>query len=161
GSVAATTTGGASWAHPRAPGAPPGRGPSLGRRVLYDEFLRPLARRGLPVPEERLNRDFSEPYEAHPGVMAVFRTVYSDPEKWWDGYEMAEKLVDVEERFQLWRFRHMMTVHRIIGFKPGTGGSSGVPFLRRSLDVRCFPEPFDLPTDPDPPPSPPTRPPPP
>jgi len=118
---------------------------------LYDEFLRHLARRGLPVPSERLDRDFSEPYEPHPEVVAVFRTVYADPEKWWDGYEMAEKLVDVEERFQLWRFRHMMTGHRIIGFKPGTGGSSGVPFLRRALDVRFFPELWDVRTELEPP----------
>ena len=80
-------------------------------------------------------------------MVAVFRTVYADPERWWDGYEMAEKLVDVEERFQLWRFRHMMTVHRIIGFKPGTGGSSGVPFLKRALDVRFFPELWDVRTE--------------
>jgi tryptophan 2,3-dioxygenase len=119
----------------------------LGEPSLYDEFLRHLARRGLPVPPERLNRDFSEPYEAHSGVVAVFQTVYADPERWWDGYEMAEKLVDVEERFQLWRFRHMLTVHRIIGGKPGTGGSSGVPFLRRALDVRFFPELWDVRTE--------------
>jgi len=114
---------------------------------LYDEFLRHLARRGLPVPEERLNRDFTQPYEAHPGVMAVFRTIYADPARWWDGYEMAEKLVDVEERFQLWRFRHMLTVQRIIGGKPGTGGSAGVPFLRRALDLRFFPELWDVRTE--------------
>ncbi|HVP60612.1 MAG TPA: tryptophan 2,3-dioxygenase [Myxococcaceae bacterium] len=114
---------------------------------LYDEFLRHLSRRGLPVPPERLNRDFSGPYEPHPEVVAVFRTIYADPERWWDGYEMAEKLVDVEERFQLWRFRHMMTVHRIIGFKTGTGGSSGVPFLKRALDVRFFPELWDVRTE--------------
>ena len=120
---------------------------SLREPSLYDEFLRHLARRGLPVPPERLDRDFSEPYEPHPGVVAVFRTVYADPEQWWDGYEMAEKLVDVEERFQLWRFRHMMTVQRIIGFKPGTGGSAGVPFLKRALDVRFFPELWDVRTE--------------
>ena len=114
---------------------------------LYDEFLRHLARRGLPVPEERLNRDFTQPYEAHPGVMAVFRTIYADPARWWDGYEMAEKLVDVEERLQLWRFRHMLTVQRIIGGKPGTGGSAGVPFLRRALDLRFFPELWDVRTE--------------
>jgi len=114
---------------------------------LYDEFLRHLARRGLPVPEERLNRDFTQPYEAHPGVMAVFQTIYADPARWWDGYEMAEKLVDVEERFQLWRFRHMLTVQRIIGGKPGTGGSAGVPFLRRALDLRFFPELWDVRTE--------------
>jgi len=114
---------------------------------LYDEFLRHLARRGLPVPEDRLNRDFTQPYEPHPGVVAVFRTIYADPSRWWDGYEMAEKLVDVEERFQLWRFRHMLTVQRIIGGKPGTGGSAGVPFLRRALDVRFFPELWDVRTE--------------
>jgi len=114
---------------------------------IYDEFLRHLARRGLPVPEERLNRDFTQPYEAHPGVVAVFASIYADPTRWWDGYEMAEKLVDVEERFQLWRFRHMLTVQRIIGGKPGTGGSAGVPFLRRALDVRFFPELWDVRTE--------------
>jgi len=114
---------------------------------LYDEFLRHLARRGLPVPPERLERDFSGPYEAHPGVVAVFQTIYEQPDRWWDGYEMAEKLVDVEERFQLWRFRHMMTVQRIIGGKRGTGGSSGVPFLRRALEVRFFPELWDVRTE--------------
>lgn len=118
---------------------------------LYDEFLRHLARRGLPVPEERLHRDFTQPYEAHPGVVAVLRAVYADPAKWWDGYEMAEKLVDVEERFQLWRFRHMLTVQRIIGGKPGTGGSAGVSFLRRALDVRFFPELWDVRTELQPP----------
>ena len=114
---------------------------------LYDEFLRHLARRGLPVPAERVNRDFTQPYEADPGVVAVFRDIYADPGKWWDGYEMAEKLVDVEERFQLWRFRHMLTVQRIIGGKPGTGGSAGVSFLRRALDVRFFPELWDVRTE--------------
>jgi tryptophan 2,3-dioxygenase len=114
---------------------------------IYDEFLRHLARRGLPVPPERLERDFSGPYEPHPGVVAVFRTVYEQPDQWWDGYEMAEKLVDVEERFQLWRFRHMMTVQRIIGWKRGTGGSAGVPFLRKALEVRFFPELWDVRTE--------------
>lgn len=114
---------------------------------LYDEFLRHLARSGLPVPKERLERDFKEPYTSHPGVQAVFRTVYQEPEKHWNAYEMAEKLVDVEERFQLWRFRHMMTVSRIIGERRGTGGSSGVGFLRRALDLRFFPELWDVRTD--------------
>jgi tryptophan 2,3-dioxygenase len=114
---------------------------------LYDEFLRHLARRGLPVPEERLERDFSLPYERHPGVVAVFRTIYQSPDSYWDGYEMAEKLVDVEQRFQLWRFRHMLTVKRIIGFKSGTGGSSGVPFLERALDLVFFPELWDVRTE--------------
>ncbi|MGO9767825.1 MAG: tryptophan 2,3-dioxygenase [Myxococcaceae bacterium] len=114
---------------------------------LYDEFLRHLSRRGLPVPQERVERDFSQPYEAHPGVTAVFRTIYEAPERYWDGYEMAEKLVDVEQRFQLWRFRHMLTVKRIIGGRPGTGGSSGVPFLKRALDSTFFPELWDVRTE--------------
>jgi tryptophan 2,3-dioxygenase len=114
---------------------------------LYDEFLRHLARRGLPVPKERVERDFSLPYERHPGVVSVFRTIYEAPEKYWDGYEMAEKLVDVEQRFQLWRFRHMLTVKRIIGMRPGTGGSSGVSFLERALDFVFFPELWDVRTE--------------
>jgi len=119
---------------------------------LYDEFLRHLARRGLPVPAERVDRDFSLPYERHPGVVRVFRTIYEAPDRYWDGYEMAEKLVDLEERFQLWRFRHLMTVQRIIGGKPGTGGSSGVPFLKRALDLVFFPELWDVRTELQPPP---------
>jgi tryptophan 2,3-dioxygenase len=119
----------------------------LGEPSLYDEFLRHLARRGLPVPRERIERDFTLPYERHPGVVAVFRTIYEAPDQYWDGYEMAEKLVDVEQRFQLWRFRHMLTVKRIIGLRPGTGGSSGVPFLERALDVVFFPELWDVRTE--------------
>ena len=114
---------------------------------LYDEFLRHLARRGLPVPAEAIERDWSLPRESRSGVVAVFKIVYADPETWWDAYEMAEKLVDVEEAFQLWRFRHMKTVERIIGFKPGTGGSSGVGFLKRALDHRFFPELIDVRTE--------------
>ena len=111
---------------------------------LYDEFLRYLARRGLPVPAERVERDWSEPYERHPGVTAVFKTIYEGTREWWDAYEMCEKLVDVEEYFQLWRFRHMKTVERIIGHKHGTGGSSGVGFLRKALDLTFFPELIDV-----------------
>jgi tryptophan 2,3-dioxygenase len=114
---------------------------------LYDEFLRHLARRGLPVPRDRLDRDFTQPYEVSREVVAVFRTVYEDPARWWDAYEMAEKLVDVEESFQLWRFRHLKTVERIIGYKPGTGGSSGVAFLKLALDHRFFPELIDVRTE--------------
>jgi tryptophan 2,3-dioxygenase len=114
---------------------------------LYDEFLRHLARQGHPVPAERLERDFRQPYEGHPGVTAVFRHIYEHPEECWDAYEMAEKLVDVEERFQLWRYRHMMTVMRVIGFQRGTGGSSGVGFLRKALDLRFFPELWDVRTE--------------
>jgi tryptophan 2,3-dioxygenase len=111
---------------------------------LYDEFLRHLARRGLPVPAACTERDWSQPRERHAGLVEVFRIVYADPEAWWDAYEMAEKLVDVEESFQLWRFRHLKTVERIIGHKPGTGGSSGVGFLQRALDHRFFPELIDV-----------------
>ncbi|HET7921540.1 MAG TPA: tryptophan 2,3-dioxygenase family protein [Gammaproteobacteria bacterium] len=114
---------------------------------LYDEFLRYLGRRGLPVPAERRERDWSEPYERHAGVTAVFRTIYEDTGTWWDAYEMCEKLVDVEEYFQLWRFRHMKTVERIIGHKQGTGGSSGVGFLRKALDLTFFPELIDVRTE--------------
>ncbi|HYR00036.1 MAG TPA: tryptophan 2,3-dioxygenase family protein [Casimicrobiaceae bacterium] len=111
---------------------------------LYDEYLRHLARRGLPVPESCVERDWSEPHVRNPELVAVFKTIYDDPERWWDAYEMAEKLVDVEESFQLWRFRHLKTVERTIGHKTGTGGSSGVAFLRKALDHTFFPELIDV-----------------
>ena len=120
---------------------------ALGQRSLYDEFLAHLGRAGLPVPENRLNRDWSEPYEASTEVTAVFKTIYESPTEYWAAYEMAEKLVDVEQQFALWRFRHMKTVERIIGFKRGTGGSSGVRFLRAALDIRLFPELWDVRTE--------------
>jgi tryptophan 2,3-dioxygenase len=111
---------------------------------LYDEYLRHLARRGLPVPAVCVERDWSEPHVRNPELVPVFKTIYDDPEHWWDAYEMAEKLVDVEESFQLWRFRHLKTVERTIGHKSGTGGSSGVAFLRRALDHTFFPELIDV-----------------
>jgi tryptophan 2,3-dioxygenase len=111
---------------------------------LYDEYLRHLARRGMPVPKERVERDWSQPYEPHPGVVAVFKAIYDDPKTHWDAYDMCEKLVDVEENFQLWRFRHVKTVERVIGFKRGTGGTDGVAFLRKSLEVALFPELIDV-----------------
>jgi tryptophan 2,3-dioxygenase len=107
---------------------------------LYDEFLRHLARRGLAVPKQCVERDWSLPHEKTEALVEVFRVVYEHPREHWDAYEMCEKLVDVEEYFQLWRFRHMKTVERIIGFRPGTGGSSGVGFLRQALDLTFFPE---------------------
>ncbi|HTW45549.1 MAG TPA: tryptophan 2,3-dioxygenase family protein [Acidobacteriaceae bacterium] len=107
---------------------------------LYDEFLRHLARRGLAVPKECIERDWSRPHEKNAALVEVFRGIYESPRKHWDAYEMCEKLVDVEEYFQLWRFRHMKTVERIIGFRPGTGGSSGVGFLRQALELEFFPE---------------------
>ncbi|HEV8094179.1 MAG TPA: tryptophan 2,3-dioxygenase [Burkholderiales bacterium] len=107
---------------------------------LYDEFLRHLARRGMALPPERLERDWSQPYQRHDGVVAAFKAIYDAPDRHWDAYDMCEKLVDVEENFQLWRFRHVKTVERVIGFKRGTGGTAGVAFLRKSLEVSLFPE---------------------
>lgn len=111
---------------------------------LYDEVLRLLARAGYPVPTEVLERDVTRPYESHEGVVDVFATVYAAPAEHWRAYELAEELVDVEDNFQVWRFRHLKTVERIIGSKRGTGGSSGVPFLRRALDLTFFPELYDV-----------------
>jgi len=112
----------------------------LGAPSLYDEFLRHLARVGYAVPAEVAERDWTLPYAPHEGVIAVFKTVYDAPDEHWQAYEMCEELVDVEESFQLWRFRHVKTVERVIGFKRGTGGSSGVGFLRKALDLTFFPE---------------------
>jgi tryptophan 2,3-dioxygenase len=114
---------------------------------LYDEFLLYLARKGFAIPPERLERDWSKPYEAHDGVTAVFKLIYDNPREHWESYEMCEKLVDVEEHFVLWRFRHLKTVERIIGFKRGTGGSSGAPFLQKALATRLFPELWDVRTE--------------
>ncbi|MRK00700.1 tryptophan 2,3-dioxygenase [Aeromicrobium sp. S22] len=107
---------------------------------LYDAFLHYLRRHGHDVPPTVLDRDLTQPYAADPGVVEVFRRVYADPQAHWDAYEMCEELVDVEESFQLWRFRHLKTVERIIGFKRGTGGSSGVHFLQKALELTFFPE---------------------
>ncbi|MEB3187853.1 MAG: tryptophan 2,3-dioxygenase [bacterium] len=114
---------------------------------LYDEFLRHLARRGFDIPADCVERDWSQPYQRRPELVGVFKTIYENPETWWDAYEMCEKLVDVEVAFQTWRFRHMKTVERTIGFKRGTGGSSGVSFLKRALDLTFFPELFDVRTE--------------
>ena len=91
-----------------------------------------------------LDRDFGLPYVADPSVEAAWTAVYRDPERHWDLYELAEELVDLEDFFRQWRFRHVTTVERIIGFKPGTGGTAGVAYLRKLLDVRLFPELWDL-----------------
>jgi tryptophan 2,3-dioxygenase len=107
---------------------------------IYVESLELLARRGFPVPEEILKRDFSKPYHADSRVTEAWRLVYRDVETHWDLYELAEKLVDLEYRFHLWRFSHMKTVERIIGHKPGTGGSSGVSYLKKALDLTFYPE---------------------
>ena len=111
---------------------------------IYDEFLRHLARRGLAVPRECIERDWSLPHQRNAVLIEVFREIYERPREHWDAYEMCEKLVDVEEYFQLWRFRHLKTVERIIGFRRGTGGSSGVGFLKQALDLTFFPELLDV-----------------
>jgi tryptophan 2,3-dioxygenase len=107
---------------------------------LYDESLRLLSRRGYGVPVEVRDRDFSEPYVASKAVAAAWLGVYHNSQKDWDLYELAEGLVDLEHRFQVWRFQHMKTVERIIGHKPGTGGTGGVSYLAKALDLRFFPE---------------------
>jgi len=107
---------------------------------LYDEFLRHLARAGHAVPHECVERDWSLAHRDNPGLIPVLRNIYERREQYWGDYHMCEQLIDVEESFQLWRFRHMKTVERIIGHKRGTGGSSGVSFLRKALDLTFFPE---------------------
>ncbi|HET6531488.1 MAG TPA: tryptophan 2,3-dioxygenase [Actinoplanes sp.] len=107
---------------------------------IYDEFLRYLHRHGHDVPVEILQRDVTLPYAFNPDLVPVFATIYQHAEKYWEAYETCEELVDLEENFQLWRFRHLKTVERTIGFKRGTGGSSGVAFLRKALDLTFFPE---------------------
>ena len=114
---------------------------------LYDEFLRHLARRDYAVPADCIERDFSEPHRRREDLLPVFKAIYDAPKRDWEAYEMCEELVDVEESFQLWRFRHMKTVQRIIGYKRGTGGSSGVGFLRAALDLTFFPELLDVRTE--------------
>jgi tryptophan 2,3-dioxygenase len=111
---------------------------------LYDEFLRYLARRGHAVPAEKVERDWSQPYQRHEGLLPVFKRIYEQRAAFWPEYHMCEQLVDVEESFQLWRFRHMKTVERIIGHRRGTGGSSGVAFLKKALDLEFFPELLDV-----------------
>jgi tryptophan 2,3-dioxygenase len=113
---------------------------ALNAPSLYDEALRILARRGHPVPQELLDRDFSQPYISDSRVRNIWLSIYRDSQQHFDLYELAEELVDVEDWFQQWRFRHMKTVERIIGYKPGTGGSSGVGYLKTALDHSFFPE---------------------
>jgi len=107
---------------------------------LYDEVLRLLSRRGYGIPEEMLKRDFSEPYVASKAVTAAWLAVYHNAEKDWDLYEMAERLTDLDQKFQLWRFHHLKTVERVIGYKPGTGGTGGVSYLAKALELKFFPE---------------------
>jgi tryptophan 2,3-dioxygenase len=112
----------------------------LARPSLYDEALRCLARAGLPVPQAVLARDVARPHAPDDGVMAAWAEVYRDPEAHWALYDLAEKLVDFEDYFRRWRFNHVTTVERVIGFKRGTGGTGGVSYLKRMLEVELFPE---------------------
>jgi tryptophan 2,3-dioxygenase len=116
---------------------------AFGAPSLYDEALRLLARRGLPVPEAVLARDLTTRHEEHPGVTEVWARIYEAGEAMFDLYELAEELVDVEDSFQTWRYRHMRTVERIIGYRPGTGGSAGVAYLKGAMEKRFFPELFE------------------
>ena len=116
----------------------------LNEPSLYDVVLRKLARIGFTIPKEKLERDFSLPYEADDAVRDAWSTIYRDPEKYFELYELGEKLVDIEDAFQNWRFKHMYTVQRIIGSRRGTGGSSGVPFLKKAIDTSFFPELFTI-----------------
>lgn len=114
---------------------------------LYDEFLRLLSRSGYAIPESVLHRDVTKAWTFTPELVPVFAAIYEDPQPHWAAYETCEELVDLEDNFQLWRFRHLKTVERIIGFKTGTGGSSGVPFLQRALELTFFPELFAVRTE--------------
>ena len=116
----------------------------LGEPSLYDAFLGMLARAGHPVPRAVLERDVTQPHRRDPGVVDLFARVYAAPDDHWGVYEACEELVDVEDNFQQWRFRHLQVVQRTIGAKVGTGGSSGVAFLRRALDLTFFPELFEV-----------------
>ena len=112
----------------------------LARPSLYDEFLRYLARHGHAVPRALLRRDVTRPHVFSPDLVLVFQRIYEHATAFWEAYEACEELVDLEENFQLWRFRHLKTVERTIGWKRGTGGSSGVDFLRAALELTFFPE---------------------
>jgi len=120
---------------------------TLAEPSLYDEFLRYLARRGHAVPAHLLERDVSQPHKRAAELAPVFKRIYENAKEFWPEYHLCEQLVDIEESFQLWRFRHMKTVERIIGFKRGTGGSSGVAFLKKALELTFFPELIDVRTE--------------
>ncbi len=107
---------------------------------LYDEALRLMARRGIAVPASHTERDWTQPYAESEAVEQAWLTVYRNPEQHWDLYQLGEELTDLEDAFRLWRFRHVTTVERVIGFKRGTGGTGGVSYLSKMLDVVLFPE---------------------
>ena len=114
---------------------------------LYDVVLRKLRDVGFDIHVRKLERDFSQPYEADDSVQSAWKKIYGDPDRYFELYELAEKLVDIEDAFQNWRFKHMYTVQRIIGNRPGTGGSSGVPFLKKAIETSFFPELFAIRTE--------------
>lgn len=114
---------------------------------LYDEALRLLARRGLTLPTSHTERDWTQPYQASTEVEQAWLQVYRNPKEYWDLYQLGEELTDLEDAFRLWRFRHVTTVERVIGFKRGTGGTGGVSYLRKMLDVVLFPEIWTLRTE--------------
>ena len=113
---------------------------ALAAPSLYDEAIRLIARRGFAIDAEVLERDVREPHQAQASVLAAWLEIYRDPERYWDLYQLAEELVDLEDWFQQWRFRHLTTVQRVIGFKRGTGGTAGVGYLKQVLDIVFFPE---------------------
>jgi len=117
---------------------------ALDARSLYDEFLHYLARAGHAIPHACVERDFALPHVRNPALLPVFQRIYADTASHWSAYALCEQLVDVEQSFQLWRFRHMKTVERIIGYRRGTGGSSGVGFLKQALELTFFPELLDV-----------------
>ncbi len=126
--------------HKRDPRAYAALDTALHSPSIYDESLRLLSRRGFEIPQEYVDRDWSKPYVANKQVAAAWLAVYHSHDANWDLYELAEKLVDLDHKFQLWRFSHMKTVERIIGYKRGTGGTGGVSYLNKALELRFFPE---------------------
>ena len=115
--------------------------------TFYDEFLRYLARKGKPIPRHALERDVRQPHHSDPGVRAVIKDIYEHPQGNWDAYEMCEKLIDVDEQMALWRFRHLKVVQRVIGWKRGTGGTAGVSYLSKLVDILLFPDLWDVRTE--------------
>ncbi|CUK19065.1 Tryptophan 2,3-dioxygenase [Ruegeria denitrificans] len=117
---------------------------ALNKPSLYDEVIMMLARQGFDVPADLLDRDFSQPYAGDPRVVKIWIEVYKNTGKYWDLYALAEKLMDVESLFQRWRFDHATAVERVIGMQPGTGGSSGVAFLKKALELKFFHDLYDM-----------------
>ncbi|MFN5631859.1 MAG: tryptophan 2,3-dioxygenase family protein [Sphingomonadales bacterium] len=111
---------------------------------IWDDAIAAAARSGLPIPAEVLGRDVSQPYAAHAGVEAAFLAVYREPERFWELYQLAEKLVDLDDAMATWRHKHVVTVERVIGGKRGTGGTAGVSYLQSTLAKRAFPELWSL-----------------